>query len=399
MARGSRQYAPKTRNGCGQCKKRHVRCNLEPPICANCRRRNEPCDYMTFVGEEASQPNGEGVVARRIGQASALPWVGVPSPMNYLQAQPPSHIRPPSYNTFWNFQETFNLNTDPVTWLLDKIWLVPCSSPAEEAQWRVQLASHAKTYKYLNPSLSSLIALHQSLQESKPDANFRASAYHYNIQASNLFRISGATVTEENWLAVMVFVFGVMVFQFGAAATIPAHEYDRLKILRLVRRTAEVAALAKPYFDKSKLRAFVEYRHSLVKKDLDQEAWLAVQQLREIEFPPDISQHSQIACCQAVAALVLWVESNASYPTSWLEFLVWPSSISNQFIELLESKNQIALVTFVYWCAIMHRAPQRWFTGAWTRRDAIAAMADLDPSWDNLLIWPRKTLGITFPTL
>ncbi|PSR76864.1 hypothetical protein BD289DRAFT_446249 [Coniella lustricola] len=57
MGGGTRRFHHKSRNGCGQCKAKHIRCDLQAPICRNCDKKGLRCDYLDLgtEGQIASQ--------------------------------------------------------------------------------------------------------------------------------------------------------------------------------------------------------------------------------------------------------------------------------------------------------------------------------------------------------
>lgn len=65
----------------------------------------------------------------------------------------------------------------------------------------------------------------------------------------------------------------------------------------------------------------------------------------------------------------------------------------DEFSELLNERHPVSLLIYIHWCAIMHRAPNRWFLNGWARRAATAAALHLGPQWDEFLEWPRTVLA------
>lgn len=282
-----------------------------------------------------------------------------------------------------------------ITWCLDKIWLQPPMSSLEDLVWKGAMTKQAERFHYLLPSASALWALYHSIQEPQASGELRAHAYRLNIAASNMFRGSDLVVTDRNWLAILAFGITVMIFHFAAAQLNPTAnaDYDYLEIFHLVRSTRSMATTVAPFFHRSSLRDIVSNSESAISVTMDENVWQAVQRLASVHYPEGTPGRIVQTCRRAIAVLQSWVQETDGYPRSWLHFMLWPGSVSDDFVELLITKQPVALLIYIYWCAIMHRLPKLWFMNGWARRNAFLAMAELDANWDCFLEWPRGILN------
>ncbi|KAK9796898.1 hypothetical protein SCARD494_03981 [Seiridium cardinale] len=280
-----------------------------------------------------------------------------------------------------------------VSFALDKLWLQPCVSAHEEAVWRTVLESQASRFQYLDHSAASLWALHQSFQGTPSASALRANAYRYNLEASNLFRQSNQTVTEDNWLAVLTFGIAVIIFHLANSQTNDDDSHDYMEVFNILRGTSRMARAVIPYFHRSHLKLYVDNRQKSFRPSLEQDVWRSLDHLDAVigvgGSRPDVTQ----ACHSAVAVLKNWAKETDAYPRTWAHFLRWPGTVSEEFVKLLSEGNESALLVFVYWCTIMHRSPRRWFMKDWACRDARLATKAMNATWDCLLEWPRSVLG------
>ncbi|KAJ2900954.1 hypothetical protein MKZ38_002189 [Zalerion maritima] len=75
--------------------------------------------------------------------------------------------------------------------------------------------------------------------------------------------------------------------------------------------------------------------------------------------------------------------------------MAWPCSIEEGFITLLRKKEHVALVVFVFYCAIIHQAEAKaWYTRGWSQSVAREILGIVDPWWWDVIIWPLGTMGI-----
>ncbi|KAL8370177.1 hypothetical protein RB595_000524 [Gaeumannomyces hyphopodioides] len=68
MQQRQRRYHQRSRNGCQQCKARHVRCDSGKPVCENCRRMGVGCVY---TASPARVPRGSSLPRTPLREAEA----------------------------------------------------------------------------------------------------------------------------------------------------------------------------------------------------------------------------------------------------------------------------------------------------------------------------------------
>jgi hypothetical protein len=264
----------------------------------------------------------------------------------------------------------------------------------EKALWGHELESQARRYRYLGPSASSLFALYQSLKgEQEASTRMRADAIQFNIEASTLFCGSQPHITEDNWLAVMIFGIGVMIFHFATAMSSPIQDVKYLELFQLLRHTSTLQRAVGPYFLKSPLKAFIDIRQSMDRYTLDDDTRRAVQRLGGVRVPDDAPEGAARACRPAVSELQAWGRRTDGHPRTWIHFVMWQGAVTDDFAALMSARYPVALLIFVYWCAIMHRTRKRWFLDGLWQRIACVAMAELGDAWDDMLEWPRGMMS------
>ncbi|KAH8196933.1 hypothetical protein TruAng_008890 [Truncatella angustata] len=258
--------------------------------------------------------------------------------------------------------------------------------------WRTTLQTQAARYAYLERGASSLWTLYQSLQVGPSSSALRADACRYNLEASEIFRKSYHTVTEQNWLAFLLFGVLVVIFQLAIAQADPDVAQGHMEVFQVLRSTSKIAQTVTPYFRRSPLKKFVDDRHILYQPIMDKEVWRRVSGLDGIGLAEDTLEDAE-ACRQAIAHLKAWVQETDGHPRSWAHFFRWPGAVSDHFTNMLFGGHQRALVIFVYWCAIMHQSPKRWFMDGWASRSAHLAIDLMSTADDHLLEWPRSVLS------
>ncbi|KAI0109057.1 hypothetical protein GGR51DRAFT_512562 [Nemania sp. FL0031] len=401
MANGSKRFHSKSRNGCGQCKRRRVRCNLQGPICSNCHRRNEFCDYLRDYHYQSSEIEiSRSHVHTTLFNPGLAPRLlqGV-TPIDeyaYLSSCTELFIALDYYPGLINegellaYTTTFFSETDrgPFT-----------PSQDERSLWKGNYDYQNKRLEYLLPTISSLCAIHETLQRGSQFPGTHVRALQHNITASTRFRHTEKNVHDSNWIPMLIFGVGYIMFNFAAAQSMPDRDFDYLSIFHILRGTAQIGDEIGVFLEKSGLGDILERRRQWVVDPSDLSDILqAIDRLGSVAHPMGTSETMRAHCEHALGRLKWWTQYVQGVPRTWKHFILWPASVTDGFVTTLVEKQPVALLVYIYWCVVMHRAPRRWYADGWHLRVAVAAMSDLGPEYATLLDWPSLALGTPLVT-
>lgn len=246
---------------------------------------------------------------------------------------------------------------------------------------------------FLEHNLLAISSLYSHLRSSVSAQELYIAALSHHIEASRLFRRSVKSVTAKNWVAILGFAISAVIFHFTVSRGRGTQSI--LETMFVLRNAAVIAQLIEPWYNQSRIRVLVESQMH----ECNPRYWMddVVEALNKLERLDDAatstgSRHND--CHHAMTALQQWVYNMEGYPRSWTHFLWWPANVSVEYLRLLTVCDSWALVVFVYWCAIMTRAPKRWFLDRWSMTIAASAVKNLGTEWNAHIEWPLRVLGI-----
>ncbi|KAI3320115.1 hypothetical protein HD806DRAFT_507743 [Xylariaceae sp. AK1471] len=398
MSHGSKQFHSKSRNGCGQCKKRKVRCNGQGPICSNCYRRNERCDYLQDYCHTSPSilvpPSHENLAL--VGSSFVdyrMKTMNSTEERFYLMSCTDLFTVLDYYPGSTGERE---LLAHATKCFVKTSWVAPTLSSAESALGKQYNSDRNQTLSYLLPCISSLLAMYRTLGQGSQFWGAYASALQYNITASTTFRSAEYDVNENNWVPILMYGVGHIMFTFAAAQCVPDRDFEYLEIFHVLRSTAMIGDQIGVFLEKSELGEMLEYRRGIAELFVDDDSLRAIERLSSAVHPKGTLEPTRIDCDHARDKLRCWVQIVNGCPRFWKQFSMWPASVSDGFVRALTEKQPVALLIYVYWCAIMYREPRRWYTDGWHRRVAFAAMSKLGSEHDGLLEWPVMALSSTY---
>ncbi|PVI00566.1 hypothetical protein DM02DRAFT_614235 [Periconia macrospinosa] len=397
--KGVRRCHVKSRNGCVQCKRRRVKCDVKQPACSSCLRRNESCEYPDMFG------NG-------YYQAVQAPWP------DYISSRPANILHPTSTTEFELLQKLKSgivppgpntrlrndytglrvVSTGVIRLVMDRASI----TPDEVSLWSSSMASVCREKDYIMHIVMSLACGLQDVL-SRPDKMVGELAYEHNIKASALFRERNELIDANNWLPPIMFHVLTVVFRFYSQAFCRKEDFGLVDTMRLFRSGSTIMKATTPYVKQSSFWSFIVERTALDKKlNTETEAFLH-QSLRSIESALDLTDANPFSTeeqryesrinRQALTGLYAWVEHCDAMPRCWPHYCGWPTFVPMGFLELLEQKNEVALLLVIHWCGVMYRSTKPGVK-AWAYRAGHYSLEEIHHPelWREALEWPLKML-------
>jgi hypothetical protein len=336
------------------------------PTCGNCHRRNEACEYETW-----KQVDPASVIARQAKPKRNDVTITTIPPQPHITNIPMNLLF--AVNSPW--RKSIRCNDQRAQ---------------EESQlWAGLLSNNVAKHQYLQYCLSSITYLYNQTHELHPQQEERTHAYQHQIAASALFRRSPSSIDESNWVGVLIFSISLLVFQF-ASQQVSSSLIDYMETLRVLKMSASVTHFVGPFLARSEAWTFIQKRNGLRWQPVDPTIWVALRNLKDT-IAVSVTNNSDVLFA-AVESLEQWAKLCNGSPLSWREYALFPGMVSTEFLQCLAEDDDAALLILIYWCAIMHRGPKRWFFERWLTRTATIARAKLTRDWADALLWPDTLL-------
>ncbi|KAI1300559.1 hypothetical protein F5Y03DRAFT_363746 [Xylaria venustula] len=221
--------------------------------------------------------------------------------------------------------------------------------------------------------------------QSASSSDILALVYSNQILGSRTFRRAVPSVDENNWVAVMAFTIAVLVFRLYSGRQSTTFSGVVTDMTIALRSAGIMGNELKPFFLGSGV--FGEYLMNRARRSaprvIDPAVVLALAHLKMINEERTVTNPREMAeqsvCARAIDSLQQWVALVSGKPRTWAHYVWWPADVPAEFIDLLKGKSPVALLVFVYWCAVVGRANQQWFLNGWVSKAGGVAMAEMGP--------------------
>ncbi|CAG8120448.1 unnamed protein product [Penicillium olsonii] len=380
----SRRSHTKSRKGCLECKRRHVKCDEGIPKCSLCRKRKLECSYPP-PNEDADSPQGSSINQDEVeGSATGE----LPQATRMMEARLFHQYMTSTYHTL--AQDGLSAN-----------------------HLSVNIPRLATSFVYLLDGIHALSALHLASIETDNRVSWLDAALRYQSQAcSGLGKVLADITTREYEPAFVTSIF-IMLFAMGyRVISVDTKPPDPLSLVREIRTLISGPAMLFDKIVKGGFTAKLEH-------------WMHVPDTKE--SLPDVTNtntdtsadtnilfrlHANIIT--SLDRLHTTINTNkgphhSAYQVTWQQLyqaiepwpkigpqggpLAWPLFLSDEFFTLIQNGDWIARVLFLHYGTAMRLLCHRWYVRDWGRRLVLAtleSLEDIPPEWVDTISWIRR---------
>ncbi|OOF93841.1 hypothetical protein ASPCADRAFT_150346 [Aspergillus carbonarius ITEM 5010] len=375
----SRRSHTKSRKGCLQCKKRHVKCDEGSPRCGLCKKRRLDCTYPSSSEVES--------------QHASTPQ------------DPPDVLPGPDGDALSTRMLEMRLFHHYVT----ETYITLCQGRLDANHFQVVIPRIAVAHPFLLDSLLALSALHLAYLETHDNHSWLEVALKYQNRACSAFSRVLAEMSPENCGPAFICSIFIML----CATAYPCVSQDRqtfeplshvLEIRQLIAGCAFLFEQLNGMEYRGDLQGWLKYKDDEVDQDGN----------------PYSVQESQLKLRSAIMESMQRVQvkytslggpHQATYQGTWGILheaikrwpfggpnggvIAWPINISEDYIALLQSGDWVARVLFLHYGVGLHLLSDKWFVRDWGRRlieTVLQAQEDVPSIWAETITWTREAV-------
>ena len=391
----ARRIHTKSRTGCLECKRRHIRCDEKTPVCDRCAFSSRQCEYASLPSRKSTpRPDGSST-----GPGS-VPTGQEPDP--FLRETSTQHhhslnstVASPSFSST-------GINLAHLE-LLHHFEAETCKTVAisEEgmAVYHRVVISRGLCNIHLMNQILALSALHLSLQRSNRREYYQSLASDMQSTALVGFHELLANVDEANCVDVLLFSHLIALHVFCDTFNALKDDFSEFldRFVGCVKLLGGVQIVIHKWWtelDQTEIGILMrgaEKRHKANKSSKGE-----CRELQAMIQNADLSDASIRTCNETLERLqgYLDVENLLEQPSGSSEMIfAWLVTLTPDFTELLDQRKPEALVILAYYAVLLHKRRDSWVIGDAGGRLFRRVSQYLGSRWQHWLTWPLSVLG------
>ncbi|KAI1779305.1 hypothetical protein F4818DRAFT_246462 [Hypoxylon cercidicola] len=382
----------KSRAGCSECKRRHIKCDESRPACGNCSISSRHC---SFLSSQPSLPAVRGAVT------TPSPGPGLPfQPEESTSSRQSSPISPGDQSPV--IQHANMIQLELFHHCMHSGFDLPSSSehpgmvipPA-------MLVEIALSYPFLMNEMLAIAALHLAHLHPTKARTYRHHAVGLQTHAMSIFNREMTKVNSENGTAVLLFSWLMTLHTLhDTRNSVDIHGFlDRFAhFMQLHRGVRTITAEAWQSILESDM-GFILRENSKVVDNLDSGSHTA-----ELEAYIRDSQRlnaDEKSVCQDALNRIQWClnridgpeKQHPSHFSTFLSLISWSVVIKVDFLRLVSERNPEALLVLSYYAMILYLCRDVWVIGISGQLLIQSVRLHLDEEFHQWLDWPEKMMN------
>ncbi|KAK9447011.1 uncharacterized protein V1518DRAFT_397926 [Limtongia smithiae] len=382
-----RRRHKKSRNGCLQCKRRHLKCDEQHPKCVTCAVANFSCSFETEINTQLDTRSPTVTSSTRTSESCS------PDPLVISQdsAQLPGVA---DINSL-HIELFFNFITNITNWF--------GRDNEEQIAFQKVLAPIAWENQFLLCELLALSACHLSEKKSDKASYYSHVASSYQVRALSGLNIALANINSASCKAVLFFSHFIAIHSFHDKFALTTNRsisfgnfvrqfVESMSLLRGVRTVVSPwwSALVSSEMGPIILASQIQRESALIR--MGSETAL----LKDLVMCADVSDSCRDVYLCAIRQLqgeldyFLHVDENHSNAVDLV--FTWLITASKEFLTLLEEQRPEALVILTYYGVILHKFRNAWHIGDSGKILVTSISEQLGQRWSTWLKWPRELI-------
>ncbi|TIA20582.1 hypothetical protein D6C80_02203 [Aureobasidium pullulans] len=359
-----RRAHKKSRNGCSQCKRRHIKCDESQPACSSCVVAGLDCPFL-------SDPNIRGT-----GQ-SPVTTTSRPSPTTTPRSRSSTVALPSSTS---NESGCCDGEVNMVHLQLFSHFMSETSRTFIKSD--ISLDIYLKNLrecvfgqKYLMHEVLSLAALHMSLQmnNQSPDQVMYYQHLATSLQSKALAGFNEAVqeINERNCLTLLIFSHMLGVHSFCEVFISQDESFSNFltRLLQAIHLLRGINSVIQPWWHVLSTTDMIHLMregeaHRIARESLE----TTVPHLHELMATADISETSLRIYQEALRRLDLALHGSSEPRDDINIVFAWLVTSPKEYTDLLAERRPEALVLLAYYAVVLHRRRNSWLIGTAGRR-------------------------------
>ncbi|KAI9374117.1 hypothetical protein BJX61DRAFT_532591 [Aspergillus egyptiacus] len=410
----SRRSHRKSRLGCGNCKKRRVKCDEKKPICGNCMQHAISCDFSTLTPTASSserstpprqyafRPSKYQALASSPAPAAVQEESSPPSISSCNTPSPPS--TPPISGLSIPDLQLFHY------FITSTYRTVADSAPATHTLWQIHVPKWGMSFPSIMHLLLALSALHlASLHPEEKESFTRQADEHFTFGVRSVTTVLALnTLDSDNCQQVYISAVMICFAYFARGARegeyLVFNEKGKSEWLVLLHGVRAIMEQKRQEIFTGVL-APTENDPGLVSKSgIDLRAELQrhrtrLREIRDLVLTRVANTEEGNIYTSVVDDLVRSFEQ--AYQTrergcSALELMAstmgWTFRLLPTMIDRLEEKEPVALIILAHWAILLRFMREIWFMRGWDEHLITGIRACLPGEYAGWVEWPEEVI-------
>ncbi|KAJ5605491.1 hypothetical protein N7510_008272 [Penicillium lagena] len=381
----SRRTHKKSRNGCIECKRRHIKCDERWPVCSNCLSSERQCDFVGLPLPEGSSPSTSHEFTSPSPATNSPAQNSTPHLTGFSDDAPVNML---------HVELFYHIVLESTNWIDTPDLISEVSFP--------DLLRGGMNAPYLMNALLAFSALHLSIVKPERRDFYRHHASQLQTYALNSFNRLPPQIDEDT--CIPAFLFAAVLGLYLLCDTLVFREgnfevfLDRfVQYVSLHQGVRTIAADGRwDILQQTALKPFLKLNMQILLMHVDFGP-ICKTLIERIQASETNEARLQIyrEAVHALQSVMTAIDTGSSRNGGIGALVAWPVLVPREYVKLVAARQGEALVILAHYGALIHPSREKWMFQDGGEFLIKSVRQYLGPSWQEWLGWPLGMLAET----
>jgi hypothetical protein len=360
-----------------------AQCDLAQPTCGKCTRAGKGCQFPHSIYGQPQNTHSIPSTQNSPENSSLISAVTSPDAKNVaLECQSPSEVDLVPWDDF-----------ELLHYYLTNTFTTLASRERLRRMWQLDIPKLGLKHKFLMHSLLSVTSLHIASSHPPNQASYIDRAMRHHKIALRQYRYTLGNMTQQNSASLLACSTLIVIFALNLAVLRPQKESsgpieETIGIFSLLRGVPFLLEEMWFWIQESEIAPLFIGRELDDVVALPDDAANAITLLEERNQLSSREASERETYTRAIRGLEKCFKLPGSKDQDNGMVLRWPISVGQEYIALLEARQQMALVILAHYAVALNEINDMWWANGWGNKLIQEVNHLVIGNWRSLIVWP-----------
>ena len=265
--------------------------------------------------------------------------------------------------------------------------IVPLTISILQTMWIDIVLPDTQRHQFMMDAVYGLAGFHLAYLVPQKAVKYAVMAHRYYGRSMEAFQTAVTHVSSDNACAILCFAFFAFMISLASPFAIGPSKPDEAiegmhASLLAARGFLVLQPLSSPYIKEGMVATWLSSDDTYPSPPPPSLILKLMKDLEQVNKASFFSAQEKAICLKAIKSLQIFFSTVPMEPFKWPAVLTWPAVLPDEFLNLIQVRHPIALITLLHWfLPICRGSGQHWLLSRWEKPLLDSILREIGGFW------------------